>query len=786
MRLNPLGRPTPLALAIACAAPLSAWSNTPPTAPRAELGWLSAERIAELPAEQRPVIDPTCGAAWVTPVGPGVTLVDPQLADLAAFSDLLQAREAGETSLSGNLRIEQGGRLIEADRGVLSQNRDFARFEGNIRISEPGLTLTGEEATFNLNTQAGQISDSFYVASAVNAHGRADRIRRRDDGVLVIDGGRYTTCAPDRVSWAFDARTLEINQAKGFGVVRGATLSLSDVPVAYFPYFRFPVGNERTSGLLVPSFGTTSDGGFDFSQPIYLNIAPQQDATVTPRYIDQRGLMMSGEYRYLSEYLGSGMVQGSILQDDQKTGEDRKSARIQQQASWANGLSARTDINYVSDNLFFTDLGTSLAQTITSFQERVGEVGYRWGSWSALARVQAFQTIDPAIRDIDKPYQRLPQLVLSRSASLRPGWQTSFSGEVADFRRDINDGSGLEVNGQRLRLDPKVAYEINEAWGYVRPALRLSHLSYLLENDTAAGRDNASITVPTASVDLGLYFDRYFADGWTQTLEPRLFYVAAPFERQSDLPNFDTAITTFSYDQLFRDTRFSGGDRIDDSHQVTVGATTRFLSDEGFEHLSASAGQILYLKDRRVALTNRPEDIGTDRGSSVAGNLTARVNERFGATADALMNSDDGQLSQYSVQVNYLDGQRLFNVGYRFREEDPTIGQRAVSQTHLSFVQPLNVNWTAFGLWQYNLDEGESQEALFGIGYESCCYQVRLFRRSFLADPSGFSTTSDRSRDAIFLEVSLKGLAAIRSGISDLLSQSVFGYAQLNQRGDRL
>ena len=135
-----------------------------------------------------------------------------------------------------------------------------------------------------------------------------------------------------------------------------------------------------------------------------------------------------------------------------------------------------------------------------------------------------------------------------------------------------------------------------------------------------------------------------------------------------------------------------------------------------------------------------------------------------------------------AVSVLPQDRQRLYNAGYRYRRDDPTIGQKAVSQTQLSFVQPLGTNWKVLGLWNYDIKEKESQEALFGISYESCCWQVSLFKRSFLADAALTSNSADRKRDAIFVEITLKGLTGLSSGVGSLFEKNVFGYTQLQHK----
>jgi len=164
------------------------------------------------------------------------------------------------------------------------------------------------------------------VSAPLNAHGRADEIQRDSRGLVTIARGEYSSCAPDDRTWHFVARDIRLDPASGRGEVRRATLHVQDVPVLYVPYFNFPIDDRRQTGMLTPRFGNTNDGGFDLAVPVYLNLAPAYDATLTPRLLTRRGQMLEGEFRYLLPLLGEGSLQGAFLPDDQLySGQDRKS-----------------------------------------------------------------------------------------------------------------------------------------------------------------------------------------------------------------------------------------------------------------------------------------------------------------------------------------------------------------------------------------------------------------------------------------------------------------------------
>jgi LPS-assembly protein len=106
-----------------------------------------------------------------------------------------------------------------------------------------------------------------------------------------------------------------------------------------------------------------------------------------------------------------------------------------------------------------------------------------------------------------------------------------------------------------------------------------------------------------------------------------LYYLYSEYEEQTDQPDFDSAELTFTYSQLFRETRFSGRDRLDDANQLSVGLSTQFIdTSSGKTLFSASLGQIFYFRDRKVRLL--PLDEALDESSSeIAGDLNFRPHD---------------------------------------------------------------------------------------------------------------------------------------------------------------
>ena len=793
MPIPPRPRLLWLAPLLACLA-TGAWADADVDYVR--LGWQTRAQIQLLPKKQQPKIAPTCSGAWVTPIPLNTKLGDPNTTPINAEAAQAHYDPNGTSVLSGNVSIQQGARRIVADNAEIHQQDNDGTFTGNIMLLEPGLVMTGQKAFVDFGSHDTQVERAEFVTTAINAHGRADKITRSDDGVIVIARSEFSTCEPTARSWYFVAKDIRIDRNKDRGEMHDATLYVEEVPLFYLPYFNCPLDSARKSGLLPPRFGSSNDGGFNMELPIYLNLAPNYDATVTPRLITERGTMMEGEFRYLLPWGGSGTIDGTDLPNDQlDNGDARKSLFWKHTGQLSDNLSVNTNINYVSDSAYFTDLGTDLTTANTTFEERTGELLYHTTDGSLLTRVQSFQTIDPTLNDSQKPYARLPELLLNLGKPTPQGWQPSLLSELTNFQREVSDSSGPQINGDRFRLEPGLAYAFAAPWGFFRPAVKLRYVTYQLTDNQSGNDLSPSKTVPSFDLDTGLVFERD-TENYTQTFEPRAFYLFAPYKNQDSLPLFDTTTSTFSYSQLFRDSRFSGGDRLDDANQLSLGATSRFIDPStGSEQFRTSLGEILYFRNREVTapqivtdpVTNLPEvtgnQVGTAPVSGFAGEIAAQFSRGWGGSIDALQSTDGKGLSQLSFAATYLPPtyDSLFNVGYNLRSLDPTLDQQALRQTQLSFVQPINADWQLLGLWQYDLLQKQSQDLLTGVEYDACCYSVRFIRREFLTNPNDLVGGATLRESAWFVEFRLKGLGGLGSGIDSLLGSNVYGYSQLLQ-----
>jgi len=736
--------------------------------------WVCDKQMPEVPASyaapaRAPVV-PTGTYAhldWVTDPRAGLCggyYLPPQFNEIAEQDDPPLYMEAlqsstqlgGLTRLEGGVKLQQSQRLLSSNYAEYDQVTNKASLSDNVSFREPGVLLRGNTAQADIESTEVLFTDAQYVLHEQRLRGQADRLLRLQDGRLRLENSSYTYCPPGVESWQLRADNIMLDKEEGFGEAQDAVLEVGGVPIFYAPYFTFPIDDRRRSGFLYPTFNVSDDNGVDLAVPYYFNLAENYDDTLVARLISERGLMLENEFRYLNEWSES-LVSTAYLPSDDKFGDDRwllnYEGRTYNTGRWVTNI----DYTRVSDTAYFDDLDSTLDVAREDHLNQLGEVHYYGDGWNAQARIHSYQTLS----DDRSPYRRLPQLWLQGAES----WdlkRLDYQAEFVNFDRDLAGLTGADrIVGQRVHLMPSFSYQYRQHWGYAIPTARLWSNTYQLDNQLSGQDSNPNINVPILSLDTGLYFDRAMKNGGTHTLEPRVFMLYVDEENQDAIPNFDTAELDFDYRSLFRYNRFSGRDRIGDSQQISLGLTSRWILDSGYEQARFSIGQAYYLEDRNVQLNGAPA--ATDSTSDIATETVWNINQNWRSTLDMIFDAN-GELSKSNLKFNYnRDLDHRFNFSYRFEEN-------ARKQIDSSFIWPLSQRWGLIGRWQHDLDNSETLESLLGVEYESCCWSVRLAARKWLDD-------TDNTDSAIYLQFVLKGLGGIGSGSGSFLND-IIGYQE--------
>jgi len=682
--------------------------------------------------------------------------------------DIATRNTDGTLTLIGDAEAIRADQRIMADRLVYTESDALVDVRGQVRYDEPHMTMLATHGKIWLDEDRGEFHNTQFRFYERHARGGAANAYLLQPGVSRYEQATYTTCADDSNVWGLRAGSVTIYEDEGEGVARNARLNIKDVPVLYTPYVSFPIDDRRKSGLLVPSFGSSDNSGFEFRVPYYFNLAPNYDATLAPRYLQDRGTQLNGEFRYLRSmregaFSQEGIVSAEYLPDDDITGENRSRIIIRDTSRFGPHLTTNIDYDRVSDPNYLVDLGDSLSLASTSYLQRTFRTDYNTGWWDAGLRVDDYQTVDPTIAPEDRPYERLPRLTFNAISPLRPAnLEPSVRTEFVRFDQDSR------VVGNRVDLQPAVSYPLRRAAFEITPKVGVRHTSYQLDNQDPGQGQYLSRTTPIFSLDNVLFLEREFQLGdrdYVQTLEPRVFYLYVERQNQQDIPLFDSSTPTFTYRELFEENRFNGADRMGDANQIALAVTSRLIDPTtGAQRARASVGELFYLRDRTVTLDNtQPEERSR---SDIAGELEVMLSRAWSGRADLVWNPIDQNSERANARIQYTPGfRKIANLSYRYLRQEQ-------DQIDASILWPLSPAWQVLGRWYYDIDDTKKLETLVGIEYDSCCWGVRLVGREYL---DGDSSETNR---AVLLQFVLKGLTRIGSNIESLLEDGILGYTE--------
>jgi LPS-assembly protein len=662
---------------------------------------------------------------------------------------------------SGKVELERGNERLTADRLLYDSPTDTVEASGDVTLENAaGDRFQTPELQLQLETDIGFTAASTFTLGNSLGRGDAQRIEFKGRDHTRLTNLRFTTCAWGQDDWFLKLRELELDREKEIGTARHATISFLGAPIFYLPYLSFPISDQRKSGFLLPGIGHRGNVGTIVEAPYYMNLAPNYDNTITPRFLSKRGLQLQNEFRYLGRQ-SEGKIEFEVLPGDDEKGENRSAGTVIHRHAFSPLWSANVDLRGVSDKEYLEDFGDDLGVTSQTHLPQIAELIYRGPLWNFAARMTDYQTVDRNILPNERPYARLPQLTLLADSPLRsnrPRYQ--FEGEWVDFQRDDS------VTGERLNLFPSVSLPLMNRYGFITPRIGSRHIQYNLSGTTD---ERPSLSRGLFSLDSGVIFERdtrWGARPYIQTLEPRLYYLYIPHQDQDNLPIFDTSVPDFTFTNLFRDNRFLGGDRIGDANQLTAAVTTRFLDDtDGHERLRASLGRIYYFDDRRV---NIPAGTIATNASDLVGETTARLIGNWYVNSNVQWNKDLKRTEKSNIYLQYNPEQnKILNIGQRFIRDE-------LHQRDVSLAWPIGSRWKVEARSLYSMRDDRNLESSVGLEYNACCWAIRILATRRFVDPNQIN--------GISFQLALTGLGKHSERGDSPFKQSLFSFPEPPRR----
>lgn len=668
---------------------------------------------------------------------------------------------------AGNVEITSATAQIKAEQAKIDKQHRQLDAQGNIQYLDKQIKINSEDIVLNLDSRKIALNQTKYRMLTFQGRGAAENITLDKNSGILLEDVSFSTCPEDQEDWRIEASSIEVEAGEIWGTTKHTRFYIKDIPVLYLPYFSFPVTELRQSGLLFPRVSSSNRTGLTYEQPIYWNIAPNYDATITPRLMTNRGLQLKNEFRYLStDHRGSVHVEYMNSDNDIDSNDSRYFYRLTHQGNLGNDWTLQAEINGLSDDNYIIDLGSDFYSRADTHLFKTVAFNYFKPDLQFSATFKDFEVIG----DHPNSYRALPELILDYQL-----WQSelvnlSVHSELAYF----DNGVATDPKAARLHVEPILSLPYQTAWGEFLAETRLMHTKYQqsdIENTELS--ESVDRTIGQVRLYGSVALERegnWFQDKVIQTLEPKVQYLYTEFDEQNQIGFYDTARLRNDFEGLFRGQEFTGLDRISDKNQLTLGVTSRIIDKNSQEQFRVSLGQIFYFDDNRVVEATKAED-----RSAVAAELDWNISSRWFAQGEVAVAAKSDKVDRSNTSIEYrISDSRLIQLNHRYVRD---LSGETINQIGITASWDIAKNWQWVGRYYRDLDLHRTTESYTGVQYESCCWSLQLVWQRHLSNR--FDALGNQSIDAfesgISLKFAFKGMGQNQGGRS-LLNDGLFGY----------
>lgn len=686
-------------------------------------------------------------------------------------ADRAEIREDTVAVFDGKVDILSDNGQIKANQARINKNDQKLLATGDVSYRNPQILVNSDEV--RLNTESGQLqmNDTRYRLALFNGRGQAEQIKLAKEEGIILEDVAFTTCPEGSEDWKIVASSIELEEGETWGEARNTRFFVKGVPVFYLPYFAFPVTDQRQTGLLWPEISSNNRTGITYEQPFYWNIAPNIDATISPRMMSKRGTQLNTQVRYLTEG-HRGQINVEYLSEDKDTPnrDERYFYRFTHRGKLSEHWHINADINGLSDDNYIVDLGSDFYNRADTHLFQTLGVNYFTENLNFSATIRDFEVIG----DQPSNYRALPEMKLFYQTDQFAGVEFRLNSELAHFDNTLSS----EPTATRFHIAPSIAFPFQARWGELLAEASLLNTYYRQDNtEGTALEEEVNRTLGQARVYAALNFERetrWFGADVTQTLEPQVQYLFTSFEDQTNIGLYDTVLLLNDFNGIFRGFEFTGLDRISDNNQVTVGVTSRILDKNNREQFKVSIGQIFYLDDNQVLDAEKDDD-----RSAIATEVDWQLGSKWFAHSEIQIATSTEKVERSSLSLEYqLDPERIVQFTHRFVRD--LSGER-IDQLGVTASWPINNEWRWVGRWFKDMERNRTIESYTGLQYDSCCWSIRVVAQRNLTnrfDPSGFQSENEFD-SGISLNFSFKfGAEARGTSTRDMLEDGLFGYRQ--------
>jgi LPS-assembly protein len=683
-------------------------------------------------------------------------------------------RDNGYVTLTGRVEIWQGLRDIRADKVTYDRNTGVVAASGHVVMLEPdGQVIFGDYAELTQGMRNGIISN-MRAQLAQNGHLAANGARRIEAQVNELSRVIYSTCDackdhPDSPRlWDLRARSAIQDLDNKRIEYQDAVIDFYGVPTIYTPYFSQPDPSaKRSTGLLVPSLGTSKYLGAYTEIPYYWAINDSTDATISPLLTTADGDALNGEFRHQFNN-GTISIDGSLAYAESSSQADvfaKGQFAIDDEWRWGFDLERASSQIYMRDYAISgTAPAYSGADVLTS---QIYLEGFGQGSYSRLD-MRAYQALTtPGVSST---------VIAAQLPYVLPRYEYSLVGEpdllggrasldLGAFNVIRDQGTNTERASLSANWERPVNGALGDLWKFVLHVDSAAYAVRQLDSSPSWGEQNATDTaqaMPTAAVELHWPFQRDTHGSGTQVVEPIVQLIAAPNGSSYGLnsaaaangkldtliPNEDSLDFEFTDATLFSLNRFYGIDRLEGGMRANVALHAAWFFPNG-QLIDTQIGQGY----RTHAESAFPVGSGlNDTATDVVGHVTYMPNSWFDITTRERFDHQDFALRFADTLVTGGPSWLRLNAGYLYTTYDPFLYYDTVPTAMLPGPDRSELTFggsTSYGHWRLhasarrNLETNQMVSLGVGGGYEDECliFDVEFNRRYTSLDGDNGAST---------------------------------------------
>ncbi len=595
----------------------------------------------------------------------------------------------------GHVKIEQESVRLEAEKVVLNNKTGDAEAEGKVYLQDKGDVIHAEKLKINLNTHAGVIYKGDLFMKKDNYHLKGDVIERRSETVYHVEHGEFTTC--DKDEWFIKAKEMDIDLAR-YATGRDVSFNLAGVPALYTPYFLFPV--RRQTGFLIPEPGYSSSDGIFVSNAFFWAISDSRDMTLYSDYRARIGHGTGVEYRYNNSQESMGQVYAKFW-DLYHTGESRWDFRLKHEEEFAEDLSARVDINLVSDDKYYYDLEKSLEIRSKPYVDSNAFYVERWNT-ASLNLLGQYST--DLTRTNENTVQKLPEIRYTIFEEQLAGpIHLNFEGSATNFYRQVGDGA------RRGDFNPELTAVFGSHGLSITPRAGVRGTFY---DRSADSNEPTERKYAYAGVDLNARVSKVYGSDSDvgigrirHSIEPTISYTYVPHVDQGNIPQFDAV------------------DNVAAQNLTTVSIINRLTAHykESKDSPKFTTFDVMVFKvsqsyDLNVA--SNPTSTAHAR-SDILGELYIKTPKAFTLTGNATYDTYARIVSSRSIGAMYAGEKITLNLSDTYVQSTAThfvIGGGTIKLG----------KWDLGGQWWRDVENQKTTEEDYALHYATQCWGLRM------------------------------------------------------------